>query len=396
MVRKVITPVAITIILFTAVVSAQTIFNDWNRDTGDEALVWATAEDCDLFTGRQSAKGETLLEPDSTLTKRQIAEVLYRFKQRLDSEECEVTTTTSDTTAANTTTTTLATTTVPVTTTAASTTENVIWEAILEPGDVWSGRTFGFREGSAGDLSDTTITYNDVEYTVNILFTFNNSIRVAITDQTPDLRTTLLSEIPNAALTITSVNDPSVTFSGTITTSLLGPNTIDFRWPTEEGFALVVGERYQVRLTTGIPTVATTTTTSTTISPTTTTTPPDHLWPTYEVSWTAREGWLIKMVDLPDGAPQNVWIYWNMRDGVQGENSITSASGWIQCTPECRVDHPAGWAKMQLYQDDISRYHYRFLDIQGCLTTSNVEAPWPPDYVGCTSVWNSDEHLLFR
>ena len=98
MVRKVLIPAVITIILFTAVVGAQTMFNDWNRDTGDEALVWATGEDCDLFTGRQTAKGETLLEPDSNLTKRQLTKVLYRFKQRLEEGRCTVNNTTTATT----------------------------------------------------------------------------------------------------------------------------------------------------------------------------------------------------------------------------------------------------------------------------------------------------------
>ena len=306
MVRKVVTPVAITVILFTAVVGAQTMFNDWNRNTGEEALVWATGEDCDLFTGRQTSNGETLLEPATNISKQQLADVLYRFKQRIDDGECEVTDTT--TTAAATTTTTLApittTTTVPVTTTAVSATENVIWEAVLEPGDVWSGRTVGFREGGAGSLSDTTITYNEVEYTVNILFTFNNSIRIAITDKKPDLRATLLSEIPDGVLSITSVSDPSNTFTGTISSSLLGPNTIDFRWPIENGFALTPGERYQVRLTTpstvpasGEITTTTEAATTTTTAGTTTTTVPNGDSPS---GYLAKNGPLVQLSTLGD------------------------------------------------------------------------------------------------
>ena len=237
------------------VVGAWPVFNDWNRDTGEEALVWATAEDCDLFTGRQTAKGETLLEPDSNITKRQLANVLYRYEQAVTSGGCRVSTPT---------------TTAPATTTASATTtsttlapsSSVLWSADLSSSDnggTGHDQSLGYKAGRAGALSDTTFTYDSVDYTVAQLFSYRNSVRF---DTGPAVR-----NLPDGTvLRIVSKTDMTDSFTGRIGDARNGPNDIDYRWPIG-GLKLEPGTIYAVSLV-----LPATPPTTTTVEATTTTT----------------------------------------------------------------------------------------------------------------------------
>ena len=140
--------------------------------------------------------------------------------------------------AATTTTTTTSTTT--TTTIVAST---VSWSANLESAQVGGtppdNISYGYKTGYAnGALSDTTFTYDGVDYTVERLFSYSNQVRF-------DTEPAGLSLPADTGLSIISQTDPADRFIGRIGDAITGHSDIEYRWPIGD-LKFEVGTVYDV------------------------------------------------------------------------------------------------------------------------------------------------------